>query len=104
MEGGVVKEFDAVPRLMGRSESTFRGMVVEAGLEGAAAGAMSRITSAARLAAAKEGEDGASADGSPPAAAAAAAAAAPSAPASGSRPLMGMKTFVRKMQNEYDLK
>lgn len=100
MEGGVVKEFDAVPRLMGRTESTFRGMVLEAGLEGAAAGTMSRIASAAALAAAKEGEEaGASADGSPSASRASPAAAAP-----GGRQLMGAKTFVRKLQTEYDLK
>ncbi|PSC67462.1 hypothetical protein C2E20_8853 [Micractinium conductrix] len=38
MEAGVVKEFDSVPALMGRSQSTFKSMVIEAGLEGAASG------------------------------------------------------------------
>lgn len=104
MESGVVKEFDAVPRLMGRSESTFRGMVLEAGLEGAAAGTMSRIASAAALAAAKEGEGAsaaAPADGSP---SAPASSSSPAAPAPGGKQVMGMKTFVRKMQSDYDLK
>lgn len=31
MEDGVVKEYDSVPRLMGRTESTFRRMVTSAG-------------------------------------------------------------------------
>ena len=34
MEDGVVKEYDSVPRLMGRSDSTFRRMVVSAGARG----------------------------------------------------------------------
>lgn len=97
MEAGVVKEFDSVPRLMGRSESTFKSMVIEAGLEGAASGAISRIASQAALAAVSEegGEDASS--GSPGASAA--------APAPTARPkLEGMKTFVQRMKTDYDLK
>lgn len=47
MEDGKVKEFDTVPTLMGRRESTFRGMVVQAGLESSPA--VSRSSSAANL-------------------------------------------------------
>ena len=103
MEAGVVKEFDEVPRLMGRRGSTFRGMVVEAGLEGAAGGAMSRAASLARLAQAADAAEDAAAEG----AAATASPAEPGAasPAAGLRPPRpGQHTFVRRLANEYDLK
>lgn len=47
MEDGRVKEYDTVPTLVGRQQSTFRAMVVEAGLEGSAS--VSRSASAANL-------------------------------------------------------
>ena len=57
MEEGVVKEFDTVPALMGRAESSFRAMVVEAGLDGTPAA--SRTQSSANLSAlAAAGEEG----------------------------------------------
>lgn len=46
MEDGYVKEYDTVPKLMGRSTSTFRSMVMEAGLESPS---VSRASSAADL-------------------------------------------------------
>lgn len=47
MEDGLVKEYDTVPNLMGNRTSTFRSMVVEAGLESPS---LSRAASAADLA------------------------------------------------------
>lgn len=47
MEDGRVKEYDTVPTLVGRQDSTFRAMVVEAGLEGSAS--VSRSASGANL-------------------------------------------------------
>ncbi|KAL4852933.1 Multidrug resistance-associated protein 1 [Chlorella vulgaris] len=63
MESGLVAEFDSVPTLMARPNSAFRAMVVQAGLDGAASGAVSRrgsVTSLAQLAA-SEGEHGSTA-------------------------------------------
>lgn len=97
MEDGVVKEYDSVAGLMGRRESTFRGMVVEAGLEGVASGSMSRIASKARLAA-PHAADEAAADGS------SAGSPGMSAAAAGRAKPQGMPTFVRKMKADYDLK
>ncbi|KAL4457987.1 hypothetical protein ABPG75_012852 [Micractinium tetrahymenae] len=93
MESGVVKEFDSVPGLMGRAESTFKSMVIEAGLESAApaGGSMSRIASLAG-----EGSGSPGADGAAPGVS---ATAAP-----GERQLMGMNTFVHKMKEDYDVK
>ena len=51
MEDGVVKEYDTVPTLMGRTQSTFRGMVMQATSE---AQSMSRSASAASLKDAQE--------------------------------------------------
>jgi ABC-type multidrug transport system fused ATPase/permease subunit len=47
MEDGLVKEYDTVPNLMGNRTSTFRSMVMEAGLESPS---LSRAASAADLA------------------------------------------------------
>ena len=72
--------------------------MVEAGLEGTASGAISRIASQAALAGAKE-EGEASGSGSPGDVAAASPA--------GSRPGLkgpGRDTFVRRLKDEYDLK
>ena len=74
--------------------------VVEAGLEGTASGAISRIASQAALAAAKEGSEGSaggSGSGSPGGV----------SPAAGGRPGLqgpGRDTFVRRLKDEYDLK
>jgi len=51
MEDGEVKEYDQVPTLMGRQTSTFRAMVLEAGLESPA---VSRSTSMASLGGSEE--------------------------------------------------
>ena len=75
MEDGVVKEYDSVPRLMGRGDSTFRAMVVEAGLESPS---MSRSASAAALAEAGSGDE----DGG----------------GSGRRAPQSINTFTKKMQ------
>ena len=94
MEDGLVREYDSVPNLMGRTQSTFRRMVEEAGLEVPAA-SVSRAASAASLAAA-------------------AAAAGVVAGAGGEeegeeegeeapRQREGLQTFVRRMQNDYRL-
>lgn len=145
----MVKEFDAVPSLMGRRDSTFRSMVragwwwgrrvgrekcagegrcrggfetaagalaipnpcspspphlsspqvVEAGLEGTASGAISRIASQAALADVKEEAASGSGSASPGDAVAASPA--------GGRPGLkgpGRETFVRRLKDEYDLK
>lgn len=73
---------------------------MEAGLEGTASGAISRIASQAALADVKE-EDGASGSGS--ASPGDAVAASPA----GGRPGLkgpGRETFVRRLKDEYDLK
>jgi ABC-type multidrug transport system fused ATPase/permease subunit len=57
MDDGLVKEFDAVPALMGRRDSSFRAMVMEAGAEPSPAS--SRVPSSGDLlAAAGEGGKG----------------------------------------------
>jgi ABC-type multidrug transport system fused ATPase/permease subunit len=82
MDDGLVKEFDEVPSLMGRKESTFRAMVVEAGLDGSPA--MSRSASAVSLV---------SKNGSSP------------GDNSGGRGVMrGFNTFVKKYKDDYGLK
>lgn len=103
MDGGVVGEYDSVPGLMGRAQSTFRRMVVEAGLEGAASATISRKASLASLAqAAGEGspEGGApqppSSESSPDDGVALAAVA-------GRPRLEGRETFARRMQRDYGL-
>ena len=87
MDDGVVAEYDSVPTLMARATSTFRRMVVEAGLEGSAAAsaAASRAASAADLHAVEEqaGEGG---EGQP----------------TRPQPLReGMRTFVRRLRSDY---
>ena len=103
MEAGVVKEFDSVGGLMGRSDSAFKSMVIEAGLEGAASGSISRVASVAALAAAAKAAAGDSGDMSPPSASGSPLPAAVS-PASNGRPIQGLPTFVRRMKEDYDLK
>lgn len=98
MEAGLVKEFDSVPRLMGRQQSTFKSMVIEAGLEGAS-GNISRVASLAALAAAAKSSGSAS----PPAASDSPPQGALS-PAAGGRPVQGLPTFVRRLKDDYDLK
>jgi ABC-type multidrug transport system fused ATPase/permease subunit len=79
MDDGLVKEFDEVPSLMGRKESTFRAMVVEAGLDGSPA--ISRSASAASL-----NKNG-------------------SSPGEGKKGgLRGMDTFKKVMKDDYGLK
>ena len=91
MEDGVVKEFDSVPALMGRTESSFKSMVVEAGLEGVASGSISRAASQAALAALAPGGGDESPVGT---------VSAASAPAGG----RGVPSFARRLKEEYDLK
>jgi hypothetical protein len=102
MEGGMVKEYDSVAGLMGRSDSTFKSMVIEAGLQGAASGSVSRVASVAALAAAARASAGGSGDATPPSAGGSPQPAAVS-PASG-RPLQGLPTFVRRLKEDYNLK
>ena len=80
MDDGLVKEFDEVPTLMGRRESTFRAMVVEAGLDGSPA--ISRSASAASLTnnGSSPGDDRGRGLG------------------------RGLNTFVKKYQDDYGLK
>jgi ABC-type multidrug transport system ATPase subunit len=78
MDGGIVGEFDTVPRLMGRSDSTFRNMVVQAGLESPA---VSRNPSTQSL-------TGLASGGTP---------GSNERPAGGAR-VKGMDTFVRRMK------
>lgn len=102
MEGGLVKEFDSVPSLMGRQKSTFRGMVVEAGLEGSASGVASRAASRAALAAlARDAEVAGSDEASGSASPGEGAAATAAAPRPGGLP--GLPTFVRRIKDDYDL-
>ena len=84
MDDGNVKEFDTVPTLMGRRQSTFRAMVVEAGLDSSPS--MSRNASAASLASVAEGEA--------------------TAPASGGKRALpqGLNSFVNKYKEQYGLK
>jgi ABC-type multidrug transport system fused ATPase/permease subunit len=79
MDGGVVGEFDTVPQLMGRSQSTFRNMVVSAGLESPA---VSRNPSSQSL-------TGLASGGATP--------GSDERPAGGAR-TKGMDTFVRRMK------
>lgn len=72
MEDGRVKEYDAVPTLMGRSDSSFRAMVLEAGGDSPA---VSRSSSAHNLS----------------------AAAGEGSPGAGARPV-GANTFVRRLK------
>ena len=97
MESGVVKEFDSVPGLMGRTDSTFRAMVAQAGLEGAASASVSRVASVAALAAATAAGKGSDEEE---------AQAPPTQPpgGSGERPVQGLPTFVRQLKDDYDLK
>jgi hypothetical protein len=101
MDGGVVGEYDSVPGLMGRANSTFRRMVVEAGLEGAASASISRKASLASIAQAREegGQAGApqppSDEGSPEGGVTSAAAGRPR--------LEGRETFARRMHHDYGL-
>lgn len=114
MEGGVVKEFDSVPSLMGRSGSTFRSMVVQAGLESAASGSISRIASMAKLAAKadapvagaqeEEEEEGAPSPGSEEGGNGGSGAAAAISAAPGGRRPEGLPTFVKRMREDYDMK
>lgn len=84
MDDGLVKEFDEVPSLMGRKESTFRAMVVEAGLDGSPA--ISRSASAVSL---NTNNDGSPGDGT----------------RTGGRGVVrGLNTFVKKYQDDYGLK
>jgi len=78
MDDGLVKEFDEVPSLMGRKESTFRAMVVEAGLDESPA--ISRSPSAVSL----------NGNGS--------------SPGDGRGVMRGLNTFVKKYQDDYGLK
>ena len=80
MESGEVKEFDTVPTLMGRAESSFRAMVVEAGLDGTPAA--SRSASTANLAALTEG----------------------GGPGAAQRRLEGAMTFAKRLAKDYSLK
>eukprot|EP00887_Chlorella_sp_A99_P001417 scaffold8.g1417.t1 len=98
MVDGVVGEYDTVPALMGRTRSTFRRMVVEAGLESSAA-AIGRAASAASLAAAAAAPAEAPAEGQ------GAAPAAEAAPAGrGTQRREGLQTFVRRMKADHDLR
>lgn len=80
MEDGIVKEFASVPSLMSRQGSSFRAMVVEAGLEGSA---MSRGASGLTLNAMENDSD--------------------KDKRSRLRP-EGLNTFVKRIQKENDLK
>ncbi len=82
MEVGLVKEFDTVPTLMGRRQSTFRAMVVEAGLAG------------------EEGEGAADSEGAP-----APNATAPSADEDARRAAeQAREAFAQRLRDEHDLK
>lgn len=104
MESGVVGEFGEVPTLMARPGSSFRAMVVEAGLEGAASASVSRAASRAQLSQLAEEEEAAEGGAGVPLPSDSDSSVAAVSGAAGGRRMEGLPTFINRMKLDYDLK
>lgn len=80
MEDGIVKEYDTVPKLMNRQESSFKQMVLEAGIDSPAP---SRVASGLNLSSMDENA---------------------STEATVKKRPEGLNTFVKRMKDEHNLK